>query len=81
MATKISISEQKSQLKRLELDAKDQKVLIAQYVQHINNQVEKYTVKNQRGKFFNDLRGFCSQIIRIFLFFKNLRINQKISHS
>ena len=51
MATKISISEQKSQLKRLELDAKDQKVLIGQYVQHINNQVEKYTVKNQRGKF------------------------------
>lgn len=48
MATKISISEQKSQLKRLELDAKDQKVLIGQYVQHINNQVEKYTVKNQR---------------------------------
>ena len=51
METKINVSELKSELKRLELNAKDQKIMINQYVQHMQNQVEKFTVKNQRGNF------------------------------
>ncbi len=44
----MSLSEQRSELKRLELDAKDQKILVAQYVQHIQNNIEKFSVKHER---------------------------------
>ena len=50
MATKTSISEQKSELKRLELEAKDQNVMMIQYFGHMKNQLEKFTVRHQRGR-------------------------------
>lgn len=50
MATKTSISEQKSELKRLELGAKDQNVMMIQYFGYMKNQLEKFTVRNQRGR-------------------------------
>ena len=66
MAIKMSMSEQRSELKRLELDIKDQKVMVGQYVQYMQNQLAKFSVRNERGKFYGDVRLTLSRIIIIF---------------
>ncbi len=47
-SVRMSLSEQRSELKRLEIEAKDQKIMVGQYVQHIQNNVEKFCVKHER---------------------------------
>ncbi len=52
METKMGISEQKSELMKLELMARDQKIMMTQYIGHIKNQIEKFSVKNERSNTF-----------------------------
>ena len=47
--TMLCISQLKSELKRLELDSKDQKKLVSQYVLIINTQIQAFIDKNHRG--------------------------------
>jgi hypothetical protein len=52
--TMLCISQLKSELKRLELDTKDQKNLINQYVLVVNTQIQAFVDKNHRGLLYNN---------------------------
>jgi hypothetical protein len=47
--TMLCISQLKSELKRLEIDSKDQRKLVNQYVLVINTQIQAFIDKNNRG--------------------------------
>ena len=52
MDTKLNLSEQKSELKRLELATKDQKIMMAQYFGHIHTRMEIFAANYKHGKYF-----------------------------
>jgi hypothetical protein len=53
--TMLSISEQKSNLKRLELTVKEQRSMMTQFFTNTKGQIEVYMHKNQRCIYFFEL--------------------------
>lgn len=49
--TMLSLSEQKSNIKKLELAAKEQKNLMTQYFEHFRNKIQSFDVKTIKGTF------------------------------
>lgn len=69
METKMGITEQKSELMKLDLMARDQKIMMNQFIGHIKNQVEKFSVKNERSNASSKILTLELKTLNILNFF------------
>jgi hypothetical protein len=74
--TMLSISEQKSDLKRLELTVKEQRSMMTQFFTNTKGQIEVYMHKNQRCIYF--FKCICTRCFFIKLVFLLKLLSKKM---